>query len=296
MNKSCGLIVTYNPNISVLQQTIASLASSVDKIFLYDNGSDCAEIFLSDIESSTNAIVYKSNKNSGIAEAQNFLLKKAISGGFSYAVMSDQDTTYPNKYFSSLVEYFNDAPKVVAICPGWIDKNMGEHGVYPGQYIFKSNGFLKIDNKTSNVFKIAHAISSGMVIRLSLLEKVGLMRPELFIDWVDNEWCWRVNKLGYTVLSVPSIKVEHILGDETIKILRKNFVVRSNTRNYYIVRNALALLRSKAISRGPKVYLFKKVIQHTLFCFLASNNKRNQLLLLLKAYWHGVIGLLGKMR
>ena len=296
MNKTCGLIVTHQPNLSVLRDTVVSLALSVDEIFIYANASDSTDMSFQDLEIGVKISAFYSSENTGIAEAHNWLLSEAVSRGYAYAVISDQDTIYPDEFAGSLIKYFDNAPEVVAVCPGWIDQNLGRSGKYPGQYVFAPNGFLKIDRREDGAIKIAHAIASGMVIRLSLLQQVGLMRADLFIDWVVNEWGWRANRLGFTVLGVPSVKIEHTLGDETVSILGRNFVARSSTRNYYIVRNALNLMLSKSIPVGAKVYLFRKVIHHSIFCFLASKNKIAELRMISKAYWHGISGLLGRMR
>ncbi len=296
VNNTCGLIVTYQPDFAVLRATISSLALNVDEILIYDNASNTADMSMQVLDAMDNVTVFYSNENIGIAEAQNLLLTEAISRGYKFAVMSDQDTVYPAQFVGTLIKYFDNAPKVAVVCPGWIDKNLGEAGKYTGQYVFKQCGVLKIDHRTDRAFKIAHAISSGMVIKLGLIDKIGLMRGDLFIDWVDNEWCWRINSLGFTVLGVPSVKIEHTLGDKTVSILGRNFVVRSSNRNYYIVRNALALMLSKSIPLAARIYLMKKVLHHSIFCLLASENKKSDLIVVIKAFWHGINGRLGQIR
>lgn len=296
MNKICGLIVTHQPDKDVLKATIQSLEQNVDEILIYDNGSKSAKKTFIDFERNNKIFIFYSTKNNGIAEAQNWLLKKAISKGYLFAVMSDQDTTYPYEYTKTLIRYFKDSHNVAAVCPGWIDKNLGKSGKYPGQYVYNQCGALKIDLRTDKPFKISHAISSGMAIRLSLLEKIGFMRTDLFIDWVDNEWCWRANSLGFTLLAVPSVKLEHTLGDETKLILGRKFVVRRSIRNYYIVRNGLALMLTNYIPWGVRFYLFIKILHHSIFSLIASENRSNEFILLKKAYVHGVFRKLGQMR
>lgn len=293
--RTCALIVAYNPDIHVLRKVLSSLAVNVEKIFVFDNT-------VSDFSSENYKFcldvplqVFSKSENIGIAAAQNLLLKKAQEEGFDFSIMSDQDTIFPAAYASDLIKYCFDRDDVAAVCPGWVDVNLLGEEKYPGQYIFDSRMRLKIDRDESKILEVAHAISSGMVVNMRLLRQVGLMNEDLFIDWVDNEWCWRARASGLVLLAVPSVKVRHTLGDCTVKVFGKNFVKRGVMRNFYIIRNAIYLVINSPIPLSARAYLAKKAIHHTIFSLIVSSNKFVELRWLARAWLHGLQGKLGKV-
>lgn len=291
----CVLVVTYRPNLVVLEKLVASLSTDVEKIFIFDNSE--IEFFSNNLTNGPvpEIEIFHANENLGIASAQNRLLQSALQEGFDLAVMSDQDTIYPHDFINELSKYCFIKENIVAVCPGWLDTNLQGKERYPGQYVFDSKGRLYIDLSENSILKIAHAISSGMIINLHNLNRIGLMREDLFIDWVDNEWCWRAHTLNMLVLAIPAVKVKHTLGDSTVRVCGKNFVKRNKERNYYIIRNALYLSLFSSVPFGAKTYLVKKVFHHTMFSFIASDNKLNELIYIAKAWLHGLLGRLGRI-
>jgi GT2 family glycosyltransferase len=57
------------------------------------------------------------------------------------------------------------------------------------------------------------AISGAfMFVRLSALQKVGLLDEGYFLHCEDLDWCWRFRQAGYPVLFVPSVAITHLKG------------------------------------------------------------------------------------
>ncbi|HFP9739483.1 TPA: glycosyltransferase family 2 protein, partial [Escherichia coli] len=56
-------------------------------------------------------------------------------------------------------------------------------------------------------------IASGKLINLEVLDQVGFMEDDLFIDGVDHEWCWRAGRLGYKIAIIENAIMKHRLGD-----------------------------------------------------------------------------------
>jgi len=48
------------------------------------------------------------------------------------------------------------------------------------------------------------------------------MNEDLFIDWVDFEWCWRARKKGYKIIGNANVVITHQLGDAAVTIGRKD--------------------------------------------------------------------------
>jgi len=107
------VIITYYPNIEILNKTLNSLYSQVDKIYIVDNTPDKAES-LNKFQNGKIDIIYLM-ENKGIAYAQNIGIKKAIEDEADYIILSDQDTVYPENYVSEILTCFNNE-KVADVC------------------------------------------------------------------------------------------------------------------------------------------------------------------------------------
>jgi rhamnosyltransferase len=85
-------------------------------------------------------------------------------------------------------------------------------------------------------------ISSGSLLRLSMIPAIGLHNEELFIDYVDFEYSLRVNSLGYKVLKVPTATMIHKLGNfQEINLFGFHTYITNHPpiRKYYRLRNSL---------------------------------------------------------
>ncbi len=52
----------------------------------------------------------------------------------------------------------------------------------------------------------------SVLVRTSLIRKIGMLPEENFLYWDDTEWGWRCNLAGYRVASIGASKVLHSMG------------------------------------------------------------------------------------
>jgi rhamnosyltransferase len=292
--KICVILVLYNPNKGRLIDLVFSLKNQVDKFFIYDNTINLNNKNHFDFLEEIDFEYYGDMQNIGIAQAQNTLLLKAKQQGFEFALLSDQDTIYPIAYINNLISCITNMDNFAAICPNWSSENSILKNEENGQFVFNKHGKLQLEKYSENIIYISHAISSGMIIKLSVLDSVGLMREDLFIDWVDNDWCWRAGKESYKIIFVPWVKIEHVLGENQVKVLGRSFVKRNSIRNYYIVRNAIFLFLHEDFNINIRFYLFKKVIHHIIFSVISTKEYFTEICFLSKAVNDGVFRKMGK--
>lgn len=289
----CVILVLYEPNENKLTELINSLRSQVKKFFIYDN-SIVKNLNYLNILKGIDFEYFGNLLNIGIAQAQNIMLLRAKEQGFKFALLSDQDTIYPNKYVYNLISSKTNLKDIAAICPNWTSLNNKNKSQENGQFVFNKQGKLILDNSSNSILYISHAISSGMIINLSVLDFIGLMSADLFIDWVDNDWCWRAAKAKYKIIYVPWVKIQHVLGDNQVTVLGRPFVKRNSIRNYYIVRNAIYLLIYGGFSRNIRIYLLKKAIHHIAFSAISSEKFYQEIHFLLRAVKDGIFKNMGK--
>lgn len=142
---------------------------------------------------------------------------------------------------------------------------------------------------------VQHAIASGTLVSKRAVQCAGMMREDLFIDYVDFEWCWRATAAGCRILAVPTVVIEHRLGDDVKQLLGKSVRLRSDIRYYYIIRNGLYLsLFCTFLSLGEKVRLFARSFSFVIGVVLVRHNCRT-LRLLARGIADGMSGRLGKV-
>jgi rhamnosyltransferase len=121
-------------------------------------------------------------------------------------------------------------------------------------------------------------ISSGSLIRLDVLDDVGVMDDGLFIDNVDMEWSFRARSKGYALYGVCDAAMQHELGDARVAVLggRAEVVRHGPQRLYFIMRNRVELYRR---SYTPRVWVAQDVIRipvkFVIFAVLVGPRARN---------------------
>jgi len=290
MSKVYGVIVTYKPNVEILEKCVNSLVNQVDKLIIVDNTPGKFQL-LENFRKKQNIEIVYLNDNYGVAYAQNLGIKKALEEGVDFILISDQDTIYPLDYVEKMLECFKE-DKVAAAGPLFIDAHTGKV-----QFFVKKGliGFRKIYPKTGK-HEVLQLIASGTIINAKFIPEVGLMKEELFIDWVDMEWCWRAVKKGYKIIGNADVVIKHFHGEKSKKFLTKNITLKSCIRNYYTIRNGIYLaLYSNVLDGYRRILLFLKTFRNIFLFSLLSNNFLLNLKYTLKGFYHGLIGKLGKL-
>ena len=268
-----GVLVSYEPEAQTLNATFASLLPQLDHLFLVDNGSSIDPAGLLDLKGEETLTIIRFDENLGIAAAQNVGIAAAREMGADFVVLSDQDTVYPQGAISRLLDVFERWPKAAAVVPLFndVNKSSSDGFILENSYLFSPTPV------SGGEHSLLQAIASGKVIRLSTLGDIGAMDEDLFIDWVDLEWCWRARHKGYQVIGSGDVEVNHSLGDTSRNIGYREVNLRSPLRHYYITRNAFSLaLRTPYLSIVLRCILFLRSLRYPLaFPILSPPRWRN---------------------
>lgn len=289
------IIVTFNPNLENLLRLVARCSEQVHKVVVVDNGSreEFGE-YLIDIAEHVELI--KLGENLGIAEAQNVGIDFAKRLKMDCVVLFDQDSdlmleTLPT-LIGALEKLIAEGRQVACVGPRYIDKRQNN----PTPFI-RVEG-LKLVRKScgnqSELVPVDHLIASGSVIPIATLDAVGGMKEELFIDYVDLEWCERAMFMGYQTYGVCAAEMEHALGDEPIWFLRAAYPARSPLRHYYMFRNAIWMYRQTYVRWNWKVVDGLRLLRKYVFYTLFAKPRRVHFWMMTKGMWHGLIGKMGR--
>jgi rhamnosyltransferase len=229
-----AVVVTYQPDAELLEN-IRRLLAQVSLVIVVDNGSDgeSAKVVAA-AEKLPGVQLIRNESNLGIATALNLGIHHALQGR-SWIATFDQDSAIPENYFKRLLqahEMCSQAQSVGMIVPGgWT-----EPGVAEGKSVATS---------PASAF-VQAAVNSGSLIRTDVFQTTGFYDDALFIDYVDADFCLRLQKCGFKILSATGVVLEHELGvKQTRDFLghKLSFRIHAAWRYYYIMRNRLLCYR-----------------------------------------------------
>lgn len=300
MNSVLPIIVLFNPEKELLKRLLISLKDQVKDICIVDNSPISVKNKIGDILNIIpNKVEYfELNENKGIATAQNIGIKYAEDNNYSHVLLLDQDSGLPDNMVKGLLNAENKlleiGIKVATVGPVFIDEKTNESvsAIHTKLFYLKR---VPVDVNSSEPVVSDYIIASGSLIRMSVLKEIGFMVDDLFIDWVDIEWGERANHIyGYKSFIIPTVIMRHSIGDETTKSFGRNFNLHSDFRNYFIVRNAVYLIRSKSMSFNSKSLSLIKIPYYIILYSFMSKRRLYSLGLLVKAAFDGIVSNMGK--
>ena len=297
-----AIVVTYFPNEILLARLVRCIGNSVKKIYVIDNTPNESKTWLTSqwlSEFGLDICYHDLGENCGIAKAQNIGIDFAIKDCCDHVILFDQDSAPPREMIGTLanaeLKLLTSGVSVGSVAPLFFDEKTKEYSP-----AIRHSGLMvhKVKVSPGDILPVAadHLIASGSLIRTSVLQEVGVMREELFIDWVDIEWGLRAGSFGYQHFIIPEVAMLHSIGDEFVSLGKKKVNLHSDIRNYYIVRNACYLIRDKSVNWQWRTYILFKVPKYVIFYSLTtlSLKRGKTFLLLLKACVDGFLGKLGK--
>ena len=295
----CSITVTFNPDLKVIERQIDSLTEEVNKIIIVDNGSrnfdDLSRFVIKKNNALQEKIILLHNElNMGLGFAQNLGIKIAIEQKVDEILLLDHDTILEKSFIYKLLQskytLINKGVKLAAVGPTYYSEI--DNKPYP---ITKFKGpFIERIVPLSEPVEASFIIASGSLISLKVLEKVGLMNEEYFIDCIDVEWCFRAKALGYKVYASPSARMAHSIGDRRISIFGRTISVHSPLRRYYLYRNSIFMVKNKNTPLGYKVRESAlNLFRLTIFLFLSAD-RLQYLRYSFKGFHDGIKGIVGK--
>ena len=243
------IVVTFNPDLHVLEAQFKRLAEEGVKVVVVDNHS----VSINDISKLASTHLFEVialPANRGVAAAHNAGIEYVQSKGGKYLIFLDQDSIPEKNAFVALVESFfsfDPSQKAGAVGSSYTLQagNKGSSFVRFGWFHFEK---IFCDLSSSTLHEVDFLISSGTFIPVSVVEDVGAMREELFIDHVDTEWFLRAKYKGYRFYGCCSARLAHALGERTIRIWFgrwRTVPVHKGFRYFHTFRNSIWLYKQK---------------------------------------------------
>lgn len=220
------------------------------EVVLVDNGStDGSEINLDKIlPQQVPFRLIKNLTNLGFAPANNQAVK--IARG-DLMLLLNNDTKVNKDFLSILVERMMREDSIGVIQPKVYlmdqPKYLDNAGSFPTKIgFFEHWGFGQKDGPEFDKERLVFACKGAcMLIRKSLIDKIGLFDDDFFSYFEETDFCWRVNLVGSAVLFYPRASIFHKVGYTTRRLDVANI-------NFHYHKNRIsALIKNLELSNLP---------------------------------------------
>lgn len=228
-------------NFNGLSDTIKCLKSVLKtkypnfKILVADNGSKINEIkLLKQVIHDKKITFLRFSKNYGFSGGNNRIVKKLKS---KYVVLLNNDTEVTPGWLNPLVKTLEIDKKIAVVQPKilWLEnKRYFDYAGACGGYLDKfgypfTRGRLfdtieKDENQYNKPQDILWASGAAIIIRKKIIDKIGLF-DEIFFNYMEEiDFCFRVIRNGFKIVSQPKSVVYHkVAGSARKKIFKKRF-------------------------------------------------------------------------
>lgn len=260
-------IITFNPNIELLEKNIQSIIDQTSVVVICDNGSNN----IRDIEEKATQykiVLIKLKQNYGIAFALNVINEWCVVNGYDWLLTLDQDSEVQSGLVNKYIEYTNIKDVAMMSCE-----------------------FMSRDDceKTTNNIPygddynyIEKCYTSGSFINTNIIKKVGGFDEYLFIDFVDFDMCITLLENNYKIIRINYLGLIHEVGKtkEVSFFGQKEQIYNHNSiRKYYMSRNGIIYARKHRHYFGKRETLKRvlSVFKRAILVLLYENNKFNNI-------------------
>ena len=295
----CAVVIVFNPGRSLVDRLMA-ISEQVDQIILVDNGSSPETLAVLRQASQSRRIALIENlENVGVAAALNQGIRKAQDEEFEWVLTLDQDSEPSLGMVEELLAAYEaqaEPERIAIIAPQVIDAEIGRRAPFLRKRFGPFYRRDRCDNSTLE--DVTTVITSGALVRLSVIEAIGGFREDFFIDYVDTEFCLRALSHGYRIAVACRAELKHRLGDRRklgLGLFSLYPTFHSPVRWYSISRNRVPMLRAYSL-RFPHWLTYELVAAVFTFLrmLLTEDQKGAKLSAVVRGTWDGLRGRMGR--
>ncbi|MEI7464978.1 MAG: glycosyltransferase family 2 protein [Burkholderiales bacterium] len=290
----------YHPEPKALLFAIQAWLEQAQWLICVDNG-HCDDALRNGMKAIAPERVHyvSAGRNLGIGAAINHGIEVARKEGCSHVVLGDQDSIAQPEMINELLRVEKAASaqglNISAVGPRRVDMDSGRHS-----YFVRCGavGFKRVRCKPPDNWVVADfLISSGSLIRMTVIDEVGRMDEGFFIDMVDTDWFLRANQSGRVAIGACDAWMTHQLGERTqvIHFLRRRTVpFHQSIRYYYMIRNRLVLYRRL---HAPLWWIISDLIQLAKIAFffgIFPSDRLQNTRMMLQGFADGLRGVSGE--
>jgi GT2 family glycosyltransferase len=139
-------------------------------------------------------------------------------------------------------------------------------------------------------------MGSGCMVRREVVEKIGLPRADLFMCFLDYEYCLRARSHGYRIAIITRSQFAHEMGNARVVRLpgySRLWPDHAPWQEYYIGRNLAYAAWWLYPNRRTKQFVVRHLARHAGGLLLFGSHKLASLKKIMQGFWDGRQGSLG---
>lgn len=238
--KQIGIVIcNYNKKDDVLACIRSVLESKFQDydIYVVDNASvdGSAEAISNTYGEQVTLLV--NQENLGGSGGFNTGLRAVFQKGYPYLMCVDNDALLDENAVGNLLAFLQEHPETGIAAAKIYHREAPDYVQQFGQKIDFENFCTDVtylnayEDGSMPEYVYTDAVAAcALMIRRSVIEKIGFMPEENFLYWDDTEWCYLCNRAGWKVASVGNAMALHAMGAK--KELENTFPTYYAWRNW----------------------------------------------------------------
>ena len=203
----CAAIVSYNIG-EAIHRCFDAIQSQVGHVLIIDNGSgEITRRELDKLAASDSVTLILNERNEGIGHAYNQAVRVARDKGFQWILTLDHDSEATPGMIDQLVRGYA-ALETAGI------RNVGLMAASPFDLNIQEHLYYSPREQGGLPLRQVEVFSSGSLIWLGVFDIVGPFNEDLFMYFVDVEFCRRLGCAGYGVYMCPEAVLLHREGSK----------------------------------------------------------------------------------
>jgi rhamnosyltransferase len=191
-------------------------------------------------------VLLQDGVNKGLGPALNIGVLEARHRGAEQVFLFDQDSTPSLELLRGLLEartaVLRAGAELVCVGPRFVDDSLV--GELPTQPV---NGVT--------MQPMTCLPTSGMLLPVVPFCESGGFADDLFLDFVDFEWCWRVRSRGWQFYRAEQVPMFHRLGLAQMRLFGLRFHVPAPYRHYFQFRDTIRVTRRSYVPMYSRIRL-----------------------------------------
>lgn len=239
MKEIAVVICNYNKKDYILNciESLKKQKYNSFDIYVVDNASTDGSVEVLEKKNGTEIILLKNNRNLGGSGGFNTGLKEVLKYNYKYIILLDNDVVLDELCVEKLYETMEvnedigiQGCKIMKMDYPDIIQEFGPIVNYETLTFELCFGGEKEDAVCSKIRDCDYVPACAVIIRKSVINKIGLLPEENFIYYDDIEWGIKCNRAGFRVVANADAKAWHKGGAA---------INPTTFSNYYLLRNKI---------------------------------------------------------
>lgn len=266
------ILVNWNGLEDTLEclESLREIAYPNHRIVVVDNGSKDHQADLIK-ENFPGVRLINNKRNLGFVIANNQGMELALREGAEYVLLLNNDTVVERNFLDILIEYSEQSKDVGIAGPRILYYDSNRIWSVGGKIL--SAGIIVLVGKgkdrnyySSEIVETDFVSGCAMLVKRSVIEKIGFLDPIYFAYFEDVDFCLRAENLGYRLVVVAKSVIYHKKSSSSGK--KGSFRYLSPLQHYLVTRNQILFI--KKFSKWKTIPVVVAVVLRLIY--LAAHN------------------------